>query len=136
MRDQLSNLIVSLFVILIDTRDWLISAAFVPFFGVYGTDVLQAGGETGGTFLSNIRYNVWDRQMVAEIQKGKTRFTYTVFGVNPMQYLAIRKDPSSEAFMETFVSPKTFVVETVWRYSQGGTYMNNGRRARKLRSVA
>lgn len=136
MRDSFMNAVFVILTVLVDLKDFLVSSLFIPFFGIYGTDSLSAGGRSGGTFLSSIRYNVWERVLVVNIQKGKTMFTYTVLGVNPMQYLALRDSPTAEAFNTTFRNPGTFTIETVWRYTQGGSFRNDGRRARKLRKVA
>lgn len=135
MRQRLVNFLVTTLVVLVDLKDFLVSASFIPFFGIYGTDALSAGGTSGGTFLSSIRYSVWQRMLVVNIQKGKTMFTYTVLGVHPLSYRRLRAAPTAEAFETAFRANGAYVIETVWRYTQGGSFRNDSQRARKLRKT-
>lgn len=130
--NYISNLLVTLAVVAIDLKNFLVSASFIPLFGIYGTDSLAAGGDRNGEFLSRMTFNVWHRIMVVEIVKGKTTFTYTVIGVHPLAYRKLRSDPNAEAFSAEFRKGSNYVMETIWRYSQGGSFRNDGRRARKL----
>lgn len=103
---------------------------FAPLFGLGGTH-FRLGSVSGRKGLMDwMTYSLLHRRLLIQTTKGRTAFTYTVWGVSPLRYLKFSAAISrgDQRAMERLLKGDEVAHEVIWRWRWDGAYTPGPRR--------